>query len=212
MGKWVCKVCGYTHNGEEAPEHCPQCNAPKSQFYLEGQGKGCVFSILAIIVIVSLVLLASIGCSSSSGVDNSTVETMDLDRYMGKWYEIARYNHKFEKGLEYCTATYAMQDDGTIRVTNYGKKNGKWTKTVGKGKVSDTPGLLSVSFFGPFYSDYRVMMVDSGYNYALVGGDDDDYLWILSRTPQLNSDVREEIVQEANSRGYDTDALIWVKQ
>lgn len=165
-----------------------------------------------VVVLVLVVIFLVFRYSTSLTVDNSTVRAVDLNRYMGKWYEIARFDHRFERNLEQCTAHYSIQPNGTIQITNQGIKQGKWHTSIGKGKMTDQPGVLRVSFFGPFYSDYRIMMLDANYNYALIGGESDDYLWILSRTPQLEEDARNEIIQEAERRGYDTHMLIWVKQ
>lgn len=211
MEKWICEVCGYTHQGDEAPEMCPKCGAPKSKFYTEKKGRGCALGILFIVVMLLLICFSFLSCSSSLTVDNSPVSTVDVNQYLGYWYEIARFDHKFERGLEECTATYTMQSNGTIKVTNKGEKNGEWKTSVGKAKTTDTVGVLRVSFFGPFYSDYRIMMLAPDYSYALVGGSSDDYLWILSRTPQLKKSVCDEIIREARRRGYKTDNLIWVK-
>lgn len=137
---------------------------------------------------------------------------MDISKFLGKWYEIARFDHKFERKLEHCIATYTMQDDGTIKVTNQGIKDGKWKTTTGKAKITDEPGVLRVSFFWPIYSDYRIMMLAPDYSYALVGGNNDEYLWILSRTPRLAKETCDKIVRNAQSRGYNTNNLIWVKQ
>lgn len=213
MAKWICKVCGYTHEGDEAPDQCPQCGASKVQFYQEGNGSsGCAFSLLAIAVVTAAALLSFVGCNSSATVDNSAVNTLDISKFLGKWYEIARFDHKFERKLEHCIATYTMQDNGTIKVTNQGIKDGKWKTTTGKAKITDEPGVLRVSFFWPIYSDYRIMMLAPDYSYALVGGDNDEYLWILSRTPRLAKETCDKIVRNAQSRGYNTNNLIWVKQ
>ena len=150
------------------------------------------------------------GCVSSSGVDNSPVSSLDLDRYLGTWYEIARFDHSFERGVEEAKAVYTLNKDGTVKVVNSGIKNGKPKTAVGKGKRTDEPGLLRVSFFGPFYADYRVMMIDADYSYALVGSGGADYLWILSRTTSLPDGVKSAILAEATRRGYDTSKLIWV--
>lgn len=166
-----------------------------------------LFLILALLASGFTVFYA---CGTTTTVDNSSVKKLDLDRYLGKWYEVARFNHSFERDMQHCTATYMLQKDGTIKVTNSGMKNGKWKSSVGKAKVTETPGLLRVSFFGPFYSDYRVLMLAPDYSYALVGGSDDDYLWILSRTPHMKDDVLLKLVTEAHRRGYDTEKLIWV--
>ena len=165
--------------------------------------------ILMMLVMAAVALL--MGCSQLT-VDNSVVEELDLNRYLGTWYEIARFDHTFERGMEQTKATYTLREDGMIDVLNTGIKDGKPKEAKGKGKLTDTPALLRVSFFGPFYSGYRIMMLDSAYQYALVGSDSDDYLWILSRTPKLADDVKEKILNEAKRRGYAIDKLIWVKQ
>ena len=105
-----------------------------------------------------------------------------------------------------------LNEDGTIKVVNSGIKDGKPKTAIGKGKTTDTPGLLRVSFFGPFYADYRVMLIDKDYSRALVGSGSADYLWILSRTPGLPETAKAELLAEARRRGYDTDKLIWVEQ
>ena len=158
-------------------------------------------------------LLASIfaGCDSAE-VDNSTVKTVDLNRYLGYWYEIARFDHPFERGLDYAMAHYTLRDDGKIDVLNTGSKDGRAEDAKGIAKTTDVVGLLRVSFFGPFYGDYRIMMLDENYQYALVGGNNSKFLWILSRTPQLDDATRTLILAEADRRGYDTSKLIWVKQ
>ena len=163
---------------------------------------------------IFMAILASmfVGCESANKVDNSTVATLDLNRYLGYWYEIARYDHAFERGIYYSMARYTMRDDGKIDVLNTGIKDGRAEESKGIAKTTEVPGLLKVSFFGPFYSDYGVLMVDSEYQYALVGGHNHKYLWILSRTPQLDEATTASILAEADRRGYDTTRLIWVKQ
>lgn len=145
-------------------------------------------------------------------IDNSTVKAVDLNRYLGSWYEIAKYDHVFERGLDYAMANYTLREDGKIDVLNTGIKDGRAKDAKGIAKTTNIPGLLKVSFFGPFYSDYRIMMLDADYQYVLVGGSNDKYLWILSRTPQLDDATKTLILAEANRRGYDTSKLIWVKQ
>lgn len=151
-------------------------------------------------------------CCMAQKVDNSTITNLEPERYLGKWYEIARYDHKFERGLNYATANYSLMNDGKIRVVNSGLKNGKLKSSVGKAKFTDNPGLLRVSFFGPFYSDYRIMMLSKDYKYALVGSKSAKYLWILSRTPAVPEGTLNQILVEAANRGYDISKLIWVKQ
>ena len=149
---------------------------------------------------------------NSAEIDNSTVKAVDLNRYLGSWYEIAKYNHVFERGLDYAMANYTLREDGKIDVLNTGIKDGRAKDAKGIAKTTNIPGLLKVSFFGPFYSDYRIMMLDADYQYVLVGGSNDKYLWILSRTPKLDDATKTLILAEANRRGYDTSKLIWVKQ
>ena len=162
-----------------------------------------VFSAFAVAVLA--------GCVSGPKVDNAPVAALDLNRYAGEWYEIARLDHSFERGIEQAKAVYTLNDDGTLKVVNSGMKNGKPKKAIGKGKRTDEPALLRVSFFGPFYADYRVMMIDANYTYALVGSGGTDYLWILSRTPTLADDAKSALLVEARRRGYETGKLIWVK-
>ena len=160
---------------------------------------------------LSVLLCLLVGCSKPT-VDNSVVTNLDLDRYLGDWYEIARFDHRFERGMEQTRAKYTLRPDGKVDVLNSGVKDGKPKEAKGVAKLTDTPALLRVSFWGPFYSDYRVMLLDDDYQYALVGSGSDDYLWILSRTPQISAETKGKILTEAQRRGYDTSKLIWVNQ
>ena len=153
------------------------------------------------------------------GTDHTTVSSLDLNRYMGLWYEIARYENRFEHGLVDVTATYTLRPDGTIRVENRGcKRNSPYDicKTAnGHAKIPDPaqPGKLKVSFFLNFYSDYYILELDEeNYNYALVGSSTDKYLWILSRAPQLPEEIKKKLVTAAERRGYDTNRLQWIEQ
>ena len=168
------------------------------------------------LVIAALVagILPFAACSKSD-LDTSTVKQFDLSRYLGQWYEIARYDHSFEKGMESTMANYILQEDGTVVVLNTGWKNGKYKIAEGKAKYPDPsadPGALRVSFFLFFYSDYNVMMVDENYQISLVGSKSDNFLWILSRTPIPDQDLLNAVLAEAESRGYDLSKLIWVDQ
>ncbi|MDE6270503.1 MAG: lipocalin family protein [Muribaculaceae bacterium] len=160
---------------------------------------------------LSVLLCLLAGCSKLT-VDNSVVTNFDLKRFLGGWYEVARFDHSFERGMEQTKANYALRDDGTVSVLNTGMKDGKPSEAKGVAKLTDSPGMLRVSFWGPFYSDYRIMLVDDDYQYALVGSGSDDYLWILSRTPQISGETKDKILAEAQRRGYDTSKLIWVMQ
>ena len=140
------------------------------------------------------------------------MQTVDLNRYVGRWYEVAKFDHYFERGMDYAMANYTLRDDGKIDVLNTGIKDGRAKDAKGIAKTTGVPGLLRVSFFGPFFGDYRIMMLDPDYQYVLVGGATDKFLWILSRTPRLEDSTKSLILAEAERRGYDTNRLIWVKQ
>ena len=147
--------------------------------------------------------------------DNSPVTDFDLSSYLGTWYEIARFDHSFERGMENVMAEYLLRDDGKIDVINSGWKDGVYKVAEGKAKQPDPskdPAHLKVSFFLFFYSDYNVLMVDDDYQLALVGSRSPKYLWILSRQPSISDDVRDTILAEAVRLGYDTSKLIWVDQ
>ncbi len=145
------------------------------------------------------------------------VENFDLDRYLGKWYEIARLDHSFERGLSRVTAEYGLREDGGVKVVNRGfndKKN-EWKEAVGKAYFVRDPsiGFLKVSFFGPFYGSYVIFDLDrSGYQHALVCGPDKSYLWLLARTPQIDPALQERLIARAKEAGFATEKLIFVHQ
>ena len=167
--------------------------------------------------ILTTLLLGVCMTTSSQQIDNSTITMFDLNRYLGKWYEVARYDHAFERGLVGTTAEYSLLDDGKIKVLNSGYINtldGTYQQSVGKAKPNRNgkAGQLRVSFFGPFYSDYYILDLAPDYSYSVVGSSSPKYLWILSRTPNLNPKVQSEILTNLQQRGYDTQKLIWVEQ
>ncbi len=143
------------------------------------------------------------------------VEGFELDRYLGRWYEIARLDHRFERGLTSVTATYSRRDDGGVQVVNRGfdEAAGEWQEAVGKAYFvgAEDVGRLKVSFFGPFYGGYNVIALDkAGYRYAMVAGPDRSYLWILAREPALDAATLETLVAEARRLGFPADELIYV--
>lgn len=166
----------------------------------------------ALISILAAGLFLCIGCTAQPEVDNSVAGDLQLDQYLGDWYEIARFDHSFERGIQFSKASYTLREDGKVKVLNSGIKDGKAKEAEGKAKLTADPRVLKVSFFGPFYSDYRVMLLDPDYQWVLIGGSSAKYLWILSRTPQLPEVVRETVLAEATRRGYDVGKLIWVEQ
>jgi apolipoprotein D and lipocalin family protein len=143
------------------------------------------------------------------------VKNFDKERYLGKWYEIARIDFKYERDLNNTTAEYSPMSNGKIKVVNkgYNYKKKKWETATGKAKFvgDENTAMLKVSFFGPFYAGYNVIKIDPAYRYALVAGDKFKYLWILSRTPTITDDVRNDYMQIATQVGFDTDRLIWVE-
>lgn len=163
--------------------------------------------------VLSLLLTACSGLPE--GV--TPVGNFELERYLGKWYEIARLDHSFERGLSRVTAVYSLREDGGVRVVNrgYSEEKKAWKEAVGRAYFVNGPdqGYLKVSFFGPFYGSYVVVDLDrAGYEYALVCGPDRSYLWILARSPELGQDVKDNLVAKASSLGFDTRKLIWVEQ
>lgn len=152
--------------------------------------------------------------SNTQTIDNSTVPVFDVRRFMGQWYEIARYEHRFEKGMTHVTATYSLQEDGSIKVKNEGYKNGKHKEIEGRAKQPDPadPGKLKVSFFLWFYSDYYVLDIDPDYRYVLIGSSSDKYLWIMSRDKTLSKEKQAELLDKLRVRGYDTEKLLFVDQ
>ena len=169
------------------------------------------------ISIVAITLLTIAFQSGCTGIPDGVqaVTEFELDRYLGTWYEVARLDHSFERGMSNVTANYSMRDDGGVSVVNRGYKvmNGEWDEATGKAYfvgASDV-GQLKVSFFGPFYGGYNIVELDmSGYQYSLVAGPDRDYLWILSRTPQMEPDILQSLVNKAGELGFATDELISV--
>jgi apolipoprotein D and lipocalin family protein len=164
-------------------------------------------------VIVCALLVA--GCTGMPR-DVTPVSDFDVDRYLGEWYEIARLDHSFERGLEKITAQYSLKPDGGLRVVNRGfdTASGQWREAEGKAYFIGDPqtGRLKVSFFGPFYGAYNIIKLDhSGYRYALVCGPDTSYLWILARTPDLDRAIVEQLVSYAAELGFDTSQLIYVQ-
>ena len=147
----------------------------------------------------------------------SPVAGFDIDRYLGTWYEIARLDHSFERGLERVTAEYSLRDDGGIKVVNKGldpQKN-RWKEAIGKAYfVGDSNlGSLKVSFWGPFYSSYNIIALDKkNYSYSMVCGPNKSYLWILAREPHMEESLKFELVNLAKDLGFETEKLIHVTQ
>jgi len=147
--------------------------------------------------------------------DLFTVEKVDLNRYAGLWYEISRLPNSFEKGLECVTANYTLKSNGKVEVLNkgYSSKKGAFKSSKGKAWVPDDnyPGKLKVSFFWPFAGNYYIIALDKDYKYALVGDPSRKYLWVLSRTRELDKAIYSKLLEKARSQGFDTDQMILIQ-
>ena len=160
--------------------------------------------------------LLLLGACTSVPEGLTVISGFDLERYLGTWYEIARLDHKFERGLSNVTATYSLRDDGGVHVVNqgYNEKAGKWDEAVGKAYFVESPdkGRLKVSFFGPFYGGYNIIEIDQvGYQYSMVAGPNRSYLWILARMSELEPGLVDRLVGKARELGFSTDDLIFVE-
>lgn len=163
--------------------------------------------------VLGLILFNS--CSVGIPKGATAVQNFDSEKYLGKWYEIARFDYKFERDMDNVTATYSKNSDGTIRVDNKGYNYVKkeWKESIGEAKfVKDkTEARLKVSFFKPIWAGYNVIDIDEDYKYALVVGNSTKYIWILSRTKDIPESIKQRFLEKAKNIGYNTDDLIWVK-
>ena len=165
---------------------------------------------------VAFVMLLLGGCLGMPE-EVAPVQGFEIDRYLGKWYEIARLDHSFERGLDQVTAEYTLREDGGVKIINRGfsVKDAQWQEAEGKAYFVDDPtqGYLKVSFFGPFYGSYVIFALDKDdYQYAFISGPDKSYLWFLSRTPQVDPSAMQRFIEQVGSLGYDTEKLIFPQQ
>lgn len=152
------------------------------------------------------------GCSVTVPNDITPIKNFDLSRYLGEWYEIARIDNRFEKGLTKVSANYSLREDGGVKVVNKGwdATRSKWKESIGKAYFVETPetGALKVSFFGPFYGGYNIIKLDDNYQYSLVVGPDKDYLWVLSRTPTMPPELLNKYLSFASDHGFDRQRVL----
>jgi apolipoprotein D and lipocalin family protein len=166
---------------------------------------------------IILLILSTLFLGGCLGMpDNvSPVKDFQLDRYLGKWYEIARLDHSFERGLQQVTAEYALRDDGGVSVKNRGFSTDKkaWSEAIGKAYFVNDPGeaYLKVSFFGPFYGSYVIFELGKNYEYAFVSGPDLSYLWLLSRKKEVDPAVMSRFIKKSQELGFDTNELLLVE-
>lgn len=164
-----------------------------------------------------LLLLSLVGCAVAPPGGVTPVSDFELNRYLGKWYEIARLDHPFERGLSNISATYSVRDDGGVRVLNrgYDDRASAWKEAEGKAYFTGEPtvGSLKVSFFGPFYGGYHIIALDKrNYSHVMISGPNRNYLWILARTRTLPQPVLDDLLKQAKELGFTTEQLIWVRQ
>lgn len=167
-------------------------------------------------ILALLLALTLAACSTAPPDGVRPVTAFDLNRYLGQWHEIARLDHSFERGMRDVSATYSLQEDGSVKVVNrgYDTQRQAWKEAIGRAVFIGDSGTasLKVSFFGPFYGGYHVIALDQQhYRWSLVAGPDRDYLWILARDKTLPADVRERLLGEARALGFATEKLIWVE-
>lgn len=162
-----------------------------------------------------LIVLLTLGSCGTIPKGVRAVQPFDKEKYLGKWYEIARMDFRFERNLNNTTANYSVNKDGSIKVDNRGfnYKEQQWKQAIGKAKFvgKEDIAMLKVSFFGPFYSGYNVIALDKEYKYALVSGKSLSYLWILSRETTIPDDVKQNYLEIAGNLGYNTSSLVWVE-
>lgn len=164
-----------------------------------------------LLIILALFLAGCVGIPENV----KPVDNFNAEKYLGKWYEIARLDHSFEQGLTKVTADYSLRDDGGLKVINrgYSATDNGWKQAEGKAYFVDSAdkGYLKVSFYGPFYGSYIVFELDhNNYQYSLVSGPDKSYFWILAREPKIRDDIKAVLIAKAASLGFDTSKLIYV--
>ncbi|HRP67995.1 MAG TPA: lipocalin family protein [Turneriella sp.] len=168
-----------------------------------------------IFLVVGVCFIAFFSSCASIPEKAKPIENFDVNRYLGTWYELARFDFRFERNLDNTSAHYALDKKGNVIVLNsgYNYVEKKWSKAVGLAKFRDAKNVaaLKVNFFGPFYSGYNVIALDDNYQYALIAGKNLDYLWILSRTKKLPDEIKAKYLKIAEEIGYDISRLIWVK-
>ncbi|QLE86669.1 lipocalin [Shewanella sp. Scap07] len=164
---------------------------------------------------IGIIMLLLSGCTSLPD-DITPVDNFELSKYLGTWYEVARLDHSFERGMSAVTATYSMREDGGVKVLNRGfiDAEQQWDDAQGKAYFVDGTdvGHLKVSFFGPFYGAYVVYELDAEYQYAFITSYSRDYLWFLSRTPTVDEALMARFSQQAKQMGFASEQIIWVDQ
>jgi apolipoprotein D and lipocalin family protein len=172
--------------------------------------------IFPIAILAGAGLLYCFSNEKSSPYQNLAVKNLEIEKYVGQWYEIARFDFKHEKDMKNVTANYSKRDDGKIQVINKGYNfvKNEWDEAKGKAKFVKDPsiGAFKVSFFGPFYAEYNVVMIEEDYSSALIFGESTKYMWILSRTKTISESVKTKYVNYAKENGFPVENLVWTVQ
>jgi apolipoprotein D and lipocalin family protein len=167
-------------------------------------------------LLITIVVMAGFYSCSTIPKGIRAVKPFEKERYLGKWYEIARFDFRFERDLNNTTAEYSLYANGNIKVDNkgYNTKKGKWSQAIGTAKFvgNENIAMLEVSFFAPFYSGYNVIAIDPDYKYALVAGASLNYLWILSRETTIPVEIKNNYLKIAKDYGFNTSNLHWIDQ
>ncbi len=165
--------------------------------------------------LILAVLFFAFSCSHGQKTNNKVVENFEIDKYLGVWYEIARLDHSFEKGCSNVYATYSKKENGDIKVVNTCTRNGKEDSAQARAHFKNDEsdrGHLRVSFFWPFYGDYKIIYLNRNYQIAMIDGGSTEYFWILSRQKTIPGSIMEKLLQKAREAGFDTSKLIFTKQ
>ena len=193
------------------PTNAPAVSSPSRSSVTVGNAVLCTIGLAAL---AGAAIYATRNPRIPEGIQ--PVGDFNLDRYLGKWYEVARIEHSFEKGLQRTQAEYNLNPNGSIQVINrgYDPKRGEWKISHGKAHPTIAPDIaaLKVSFFGPFYGGYNVVALDENYQWAMVIGSNLEYFWILSRQPSLPEGVEERLLHQAQLLGVDSQKVLWVHQ
>lgn len=178
--------------------------------------KGAVFRVIALTAVAAGAAVAVSGCAVTVPRGVEPVTGFDAKRYMGTWYELARIDHRFEKGLSRTSAHYSLEEDGTVTVINrgYSEEKNAWKESRGKARFLGKSDIaaLKVSFFGPFYGGYNIVSLDDGYQTALVIGSSFDYFWLLSRTKSIPDWKFRQLLRIAQELGVDMSRVMAVEQ
>lgn len=165
-------------------------------------------------IFVTILALLTFSCSHHQKTENKVVENFNIDKYLGVWYEIARLDHSFERGCSNVYATYSKKENGDIKVVNTCIKDGKEKSAQARAHFKNDEsdrGHLRVSFFWPFYGDYKIIYLNRNYQIALIDGGSTEYFWILSRQKKIPNHIMSKLLKKAEDAGFDTSKLIFTK-